>query len=86
MWLRHSDITDKSSEIIELSRKEIESISIGMKENSGNLRELCLTAYGYEVLTKLSRSLEIKLDNNHPNVVERIKDAVLGIGLSGDFL
>ncbi len=72
---QHQEIADRLPEIIELRDAEIQRVKIAVKDNAVDLRELWLTAYGYNILNALDIGLSTNL-----NTLEQIKSILAEMG------
>jgi len=55
---QNAEITISTKQILKTREDEMEKVTVGLSGNRVDLRELWLTAYGYEVMTALKMSLE----------------------------
>lgn len=58
---RHGEIAARAQDLIELRTKEMERVRIGCKDDSYDISEFYLTAYGYDVLTALEREYDPRI-------------------------
>ncbi|TFG34615.1 hypothetical protein EU527_02605 [Candidatus Thorarchaeota archaeon] len=59
---KHGEIAKGAQQIINLREVEMKQVQIGVQGNEVDLRELWLTAYGYEILTALGMGLTTNLE------------------------
>jgi hypothetical protein len=62
MATQHRDIAKMFQQIVEIRKREMELVRVGLQSDLVDLRELYLTAYGYEVLTALGMRLTTSLE------------------------
>jgi hypothetical protein len=73
---RHGEIAKIAQRIIRLRKAEMHRVQVGTQDDEFDLRELWLTAYGYEVLTALEMRFATDLEG-----VKRVKSALAELGL-----
>ncbi|MFW9959292.1 MAG: leucine-rich repeat domain-containing protein [Candidatus Odinarchaeota archaeon] len=72
---QHAEMAKIADDIIELREAEMQRVRVEMRDDKVDLRELWLTAYGYEVLTALGMRVTTDLEG-----LQRIKAALAELG------
>ncbi len=72
---QHGEIAVRTQRIIELRGVEMQRVVVGVSDTEVDLRELYLTAYGYNILTALSMHLTTNLEG-----LERVRTALGELG------
>jgi len=71
---KHAEIASRAQRIIELRDNEMKSVVIGVKENRRNLRELWLTAYGYNILSALDMKAFSYPEQEYNEVLKAVEE------------
>jgi len=75
MYTQHGEIAQRVQQIIELRKLEIQRVQVEEKEDMVDLRELWLTAYGYEICSALGLQLTTDFEG-----FEQVKNAASELG------
>lgn len=75
MHTQHGEIAQRIHQIIELRKLEIQRVQVEEKEDMVDLRELWLTAYGYEICSALGLQLTTDFEG-----FEQVKNAASELG------
>ncbi len=72
----HAKIASMTQDIVELRTSEIQKVRLGVSKDGVDLRDLYLTAYGYEILSTLGLKLRISIDE-----LSKVSEAFSKLGI-----